>query len=311
MVPNNVQLLTPPATPPSARKQSVSGGKSLEVSAPPHKHFPHIPTELWALIIEHVDAAPDLFALLTVSKAWHAIAARQLYKYISFTSLKQRNAFAGKRLCGSKNAGLAVEMQWLTGKLQCASIEEQPASPVALAAESPTSFSPPTITCPVPGASDLQNLVKGIDFGFRSTPKPSVPSYTPTPTPTSSTTNTPSNSAPSSPNMLPASIPNSVALAADILNNSSLEYGAWSHRSVSPILYLISVRCTQLTYLGLSGCQFDSSVFTDAIGRLPDLKQLDISFSNVRNEGLMGIAKHGKNLRCLDVSGVFKYVRLS
>ncbi|KND04457.1 uncharacterized protein SPPG_00186 [Spizellomyces punctatus DAOM BR117] len=299
-------LLTPPPTPPSSRKL-------VSCSHPASRRAPSrpIPTEIWELVVAHLEKTGDIYPLLTVSKAWHAIAVRALYKCIVFTSIRQRNSFAAK-LCGTKNAELAVEMRWITGKLQAIAIDEDhhSTSPIAPAAEIPELSLPSTKAYNGHFVPDLAILVKGIDFGFRSAPTASVPTFTPTPTPNSSAPGTPSSSAPASPTLQPAALPNSVAIAASLLE-SSLPYGVWEHRFVSPLLLMISHRCTHLSYLCLSGCQFGDSIFAEALAKLPELTKVDLSFSSVKWEGLQGVAQHcQKRLRWLDISGIFRFRRL-
>ncbi|TPX65713.1 hypothetical protein SpCBS45565_g04936 [Spizellomyces sp. 'palustris'] len=268
-------LLTPPPTPPSSRKLVLC-------SHPANRRAPSrpVPTEIWELVVAHIEKTADIYPLLTVSKAWHAIAVRALYKCVVFTSIRQRNSFAAK-LCGTKNAELAVEMRWITGKLQAIAIDDDQHStnPIAPAAEIPELSLPSTKAYTGHFVPDLAILVKGIDFGFRSAPTASVPTLTPTPTPNSSAPGTPSSSAPASPTLQPAPLPNSVAIAA--LLESSLPYG------------------------------FGDSIFAEALAKLPELTKVDLSFSSVKWEGLQGVAQHcQKRLRWLDISGIFRFRRL-
>ncbi|KAI8818733.1 uncharacterized protein EV422DRAFT_536645 [Fimicolochytrium jonesii] len=304
-----VILPTPPATPPTHRKSSTTSlsgvdktkeaiqspaRKSVTKPAPLH---PGLPTEIWNHVFSLLASQPaNLYPLLTVSKTWYPQVERQLYRLVTFTSMKQRSSFFAGKL-GPQNPEIAMEMQWLSGKLDQLALYPS----VVQAAE-----------VSIPGAST--GVIKGIDFGFRALAPVSIPSVTPTPTPVSSGTTTPT----SSPTLGPQSVPNSVALAADmILNSSSLgasptpnptPYGAWPHRSVGPLLVLLSLRCPNLTYLGLSGCQFDEYSFEEAIVRLPNLKHLDLSCSNLKNRGMKAIAKC-PNLTTLDLSGVFRFRR--
>ncbi|KAI9094598.1 hypothetical protein DFS34DRAFT_235085 [Phlyctochytrium arcticum] len=171
--------------------------------------------------------------------------------------------------------------------------------------------------------SDNFLLIRGIDFGFRTSPAGPIPSLTPNPTPNSSQTTTPSGSAPNSPSLGALALPNSVAIAAGLLRSSTQSvaagsapaeaYGLWDQRYISPLLYMVSTRCTNLSYLGLSGAQFADTMFAEAIDRLPYLTHLDLSFSCIKNEGLHAIASSRnttQNLQHLDVSGVFRFRRI-
>ncbi|KAI8916524.1 hypothetical protein DFJ77DRAFT_460157 [Powellomyces hirtus] len=315
-------LATPPPTPPVRRKSSVSdaviGSSSNTVTSsisntittvakdvPPSVTRPaptprrQLPTEIWTQIFTHVD---NLFPLLTVSRAWYADVERLLYRSITFTSLAQRNAFAASKLCSGRHRALAVEMKWVSEETQ-----GEPSSPASAAAS----------------AQPVAALVKELDFGFRPTlvGPPLTPTPTPTPTPESSSPSTPT----SSPSTTATTTPNSIALAADqiclsasssssslasISSSSTDNYAAWQNRSISPLLVLISNRLPNLTTLGLAGCQFDDSIFADAIERLTRLTNLDLAGSNIKAQGLRAVA-NCTNLASLDLSGIFRFKRIN
>ncbi|KAJ3182553.1 hypothetical protein HDU85_002652 [Gaertneriomyces sp. JEL0708] len=314
-----VCLPTPPSTPLIIRKSAgCPRSRSRSVrrkTVTKHHQLRYIPNEIWSLVISFISTPADLFPLLTVSKSWHAIALKKLYEYIEFTSLKQRNAFVETVIGG----GTSFEEKRMPGMrplvmppresanfIADGSDLEPLSSPMALAAEPayPMPMTPVFAVCPEAHPS---LLIKGIDFGFRDA-QPPEPSFTPAPTPASSVATTPSSSAPASPLLIAAQSP----IFSSLLDGHDhpLAYGQWSHTHVSHLLMDIASRCPNLTYLGLSRCQIVPWAFSDALPLLPHLTHLDVSFSNVRGDGLLAIADNLHSLQWLDISGILRLKRV-
>ncbi|KAJ3162584.1 hypothetical protein HDU88_006617 [Geranomyces variabilis] len=319
---NNNHLATPPPTPPAPRKNSIA--TIITTAVAPRRRAPKLPFEIWAQVFRHLAAKSctpaTLVPLLTVCRAWHAEAERLLYRSITFTSLAQRNRFAADRLCCSPaHRALASEMRWC----------EKP---------HPDDTTDSTMTdTDLKNAKRITALVRELDFGFRppaALSRPVLPTtataaaispVAPTPTPQSSSPSTPASSPPTTPIIAPlstATTPNSIALQhqQQLLPHqrpdqkssasSSVPYGAWQNRTISPLLVLVAARMPNLTTLCLAGCQFDDGVFADALATMTRLIALDLAASNVRRHGLTAVATSCTKLVRLDLSGIFRFRRI-
>ncbi|KAJ3257504.1 hypothetical protein HK104_007032, partial [Borealophlyctis nickersoniae] len=249
---------------------------------------------------------------------FNTVASRILYDRIVFTSVGQRDAFlraldqwAGTAPSTSRRdrdrdrengwKGTIGFAEKLAGRLDGACrIHDEDGK--AVGATAPRGRQP---------SKDPAVLVRGIDLGFKDFDRIALrPSTTPNPTPNSSAAGTPSNSAPGSPNMSGSftSLPNSIALGAPAV--ATIPYGAaWDHRFINAFLGTVSTRCVHITHLCLSGCQFYDTVLAEALSKLPELRDLDVSHSSVKSFGLQAVAESCRRLKRLDVSGVFRFKR--
>ncbi|KAJ3176438.1 hypothetical protein HDU87_005307 [Geranomyces variabilis] len=334
-------LATPPPTPPAPRKTSdptVITAATPPIAPPctppspppprsPRRRTAKLPFEIWAQVFAHLAAASTtpatLVPLLTVCRAWHAEAERLLYRSITFTSLAQRSRFAADRLCCSPaHRTLATEMRW------CEKSHKDDALTEAFV----------VTDAELNNAKRITALVRELDFGFRppaALSRPVLPAATaaavspvaPTPTPQSSSPSTPASSPPTTPIIAPSTTttPNSIALQhhqqqQQLLPHqrpdqkssasSSVPYGAWQNRTISPLLVLVAARMPNLTSLCLAGCQFDDGVFADALATMTSLVVLDLAASNVRRHGLTAVATSATKLVRLDLSGIFRFRRI-
>ncbi len=279
----------------------------------------------------------NLPKLMAANKRIGAIAKKQAYKKVVFTSLSQRTQFFE-----------------ILSKLPSSNSGHFPAakggkSPRSI---SPTSMNPPSTCLPrrasvrINGPSESAKLVRALDFGLHPSVvkarESDLPGMKPVlskkveetavfspqtafsnisfdlalPSPiVRSPTRLQLTSSPLQTPPLRKRVGNSILTVSTTSSPSTSPtitspYGKWSHRFVAPLLSQVSQLFPHLCELYLCGCHINDQDFTTMLSLLPRLTRLDISYSTLKTSGVAAISRYCRHkLTWLDVSGIFKFGR--
>ncbi|TPX47902.1 hypothetical protein SeLEV6574_g02362 [Synchytrium endobioticum] len=93
---------------------------------------------------------------------------------------------------------------------------------------------------------------------------------------------------------------------------SEQSYGrSWESRFVSPLLDLVAERCLNLQELNIAGAVFYEAAICDVLKACRHLQKLELGCSSIKAAGLSAVAEHGRSLRHLGLTGLFRFRRLS
>jgi hypothetical protein len=270
-----------------------------------------------------------------MNRTWSKLSKRVAYRHIRFTSVKQRERFFSCLQIAQMNKISASKRKQISPQ------ESSPDKPPQVRIARKASFQIQNIP------TEAANLIRSLDFGFH--PKHLKPHEPELPMSSKTILSSPTSMSPTSSSISPVSrslgIVQNLSLESPIVTRSMIRagltkrvdsvaprqrvaassstnsftdsasppsenYGAWSHRFVSPLMPLIGSLIPNLQELSICGCHVNSSDFGVMLQSMQRLERLDISYSTLKSDGVELIGRYCRNkLRWLNISGIFKLGR--